>query len=209
MRVVAVTNQKGGVGKTTTAVNMAAAFAATGRKTLLIDLDPQGNATTGSGIDKTEIPFSSYDLLTHNAPLASCAHKTEGNYDLVAGNGDLTAAEIELLSTEDRQTQLKQALEDNPYDIIVIDCPPSAMTGIPSFSAASAVSMTAVNWGMPMPATTRVVQIDPGPMPTLMQSAPAPMSARAASAVAILPATTLTSLLNCLTFVTWSITPRE
>ena len=125
MRVVAVTNQKGGVGKTTTAVNMAAAFAATGRKTLLIDLDPQGNATTGSGIDKTEIPFSSYDLLTHNAPLASCAHKTEGQYDLVAGNGDLTAAEIELLSTDNRQTQLKQALDDNPYDIIVIDCPPS------------------------------------------------------------------------------------
>lgn len=126
MRVVAVTNQKGGVGKTTTAVNMASAFAATRRKTLLIDLDPQGNATTGSGIDKTAVTYSSYDLLTHAAPLRSIVVTPESaGYDLVPGNGDLTAAEITLLSAENRQHKLKEALQDHSYDVIVIDCPPS------------------------------------------------------------------------------------
>ena len=126
MRIVAVTNQKGGVGKTTTAVNMASAFAVTRRKTLLIDLDPQGNATTGSGVDKTSVTYSSYDLLTHKALLRSIVvTPEEAGYDLVAGNGDLTAAEIELLSVEDRHYQLKQALNDHAYDVVVIDCPPS------------------------------------------------------------------------------------
>ncbi len=126
MRVVAVTNQKGGVGKTTTAVNMASAFAATRRRTLLIDLDPQGNATTGSGIDKTSVTYSSYDLLTHRAPLRSCiVSPADAGYDLVAGNGDLTAAEIELLNADQRQLHLQQALVGHDYDMIVIDCPPS------------------------------------------------------------------------------------
>lgn len=126
MRVVAVTNQKGGVGKTTTAVNMASAFAATRRRTLLIDLDPQGNATTGSGVDKSQVTYSSYELLTHQAPLRSCViSPTEGGYDLVAGNGDLTAAEIELLSAQNRQLHMKQALDEHGYDMVVIDCPPS------------------------------------------------------------------------------------
>lgn len=125
-RIVSVVNQKGGVGKTTTAVNLAAAFAATGRKTLLIDLDPQGNATTGSGIAKNEVDYSSYDLLTHEAPLASCIVKPDGSgFDLVPGNGDSTAAEIQLLTAESRQQHLKDALADHDYQMVIIDCPPS------------------------------------------------------------------------------------
>ncbi|QGG79138.1 AAA family ATPase [Litorivicinus lipolyticus] len=125
-RIISVTNQKGGVGKTTTAVNMASAFAATGRRTLLIDLDPQGNATTGSGISKNDVAYGLYDLIINHVPLASCVLKPDAcGYELIPGNGDTTAAEIQLLSEPDRQHQLKKALVDHPYEMIVIDCPPS------------------------------------------------------------------------------------
>ena len=127
-RIIAVTNQKGGVGKTTTSVNLAASLAETGRRILLIDLDSQGNATMGSGIDKHDVEMTGYELLMGHAEIrAVIIRAEEAGYDLLPGNSDLTAAEVELLNKGDRERRLRAALSyvQNDYDLIVIDCPPS------------------------------------------------------------------------------------
>ncbi|EGA65864.1 ParA family protein [Vibrio brasiliensis] len=127
-KIVAIANQKGGVGKTTTCINLAASMAATKRKVLVIDLDPQGNATMASGVDKYQVDATAYELLVEDVPFDEVVcRKTSGNYDLIAANGDVTAAEIKLMEVFAREVRLKHALEsvrDN-YDFIFIDCPPS------------------------------------------------------------------------------------
>lgn len=127
-KIIAVTNQKGGVGKTTTCVNLAASLVATKKKVLLIDLDPQGNATMGSGIDKNDVAHSIYDVLVQQMPIAqvSIAAETCG-YDIIPSNADVTAAEVELLDIEGKEFRLRDALaiERAEYDYIIIDCPPS------------------------------------------------------------------------------------
>ena len=127
-KIVAIANQKGGVGKTTTCINLAASMAATKRKVLVIDLDPQGNATMASGVDKYQVDATAYELLVEDVPFSEvvCTN-TSGNYDLIAANGDVTAAEIKLMEVFAREVRLKHALasvRDN-YDFIFIDCPPS------------------------------------------------------------------------------------
>jgi len=127
-KILAVTNQKGGVGKTTTSVNLAASLAETGRRVLLVDLDAQGNATMGSGIDKHEIERTGYDLLTGLIDIHSVIiPASDAGYDLLPGNADLTAAEVELMQKDDRERRLRAALAyvQNDYDLIIIDCPPS------------------------------------------------------------------------------------
>ncbi|EOU2550723.1 ParA family protein [Vibrio parahaemolyticus] len=127
-KIVAIANQKGGVGKTTTCINLAASMAATKRKVLVIDLDPQGNATMASGVDKYMVDATAYDLLVEETPFAQVVcTQTTGKYDLIAANGDVTAAEIKLMEVFAREVRLKNALStvrDN-YDFIFIDCPPS------------------------------------------------------------------------------------
>jgi chromosome partitioning protein len=127
-RIVAIANQKGGVGKTTTCINLAASMAATKRKILVVDLDPQGNATMASGVDKYQVEATAYDLLVEDTPFDEVVcRSTSGNYDLIAANGDVTAAEIKLMEVFAREVRLKNALasvRDN-YDFIFIDCPPS------------------------------------------------------------------------------------
>lgn len=124
---VAIANQKGGVGKTTTAINIATAMAATGWKVLLIDLDPQGNASTGIGVGTADRERSSYDLLVDQAPLAECVMPTRiPGLDLIPATVDLSGAEVELVSVENRTQRLADALAaDTTHDICFIDCPPS------------------------------------------------------------------------------------
>lgn len=125
-RVIAVANQKGGVGKTTTSVNLSASLALSGCRVMLIDLDPQGNATMGSGVNKAELEVSSYDWLIEGIPLASVRQRCPGGYELVGANSDLTAAEVELLQLDERELRLRQRLADvTQDDYIIIDCPPS------------------------------------------------------------------------------------
>jgi chromosome partitioning protein len=127
-KVFAIANQKGGVGKTTTTVNLAASLAAMNKRVLLVDLDPQGNATMGSGIDKWNVEQSIYEVLVHRAPIKLVAKRAEaGGFDVLPANGDLTAAEIELLDLEHRERRLRTALSEvaGDYDYVLIDCPPS------------------------------------------------------------------------------------
>jgi chromosome partitioning protein len=127
-RIFCIANQKGGVGKTTTAVNLAAGLAAQGQRVLLIDLDPQGNATMGSGIDKRQLARSVYEVLLGAANIRSAvAHSQAGGYDLLPANRELAGAEVELVDLEDRELRLKHALAsvEPDYDFVLIDCPPS------------------------------------------------------------------------------------
>jgi chromosome partitioning protein len=126
-RIVAVANQKGGVGKTTTAVNLAAALAQSGSRVLLVDLDAQGNATMGSGVDKRELSASTCDVLLEDQHADAAIVKTAEGFDLLPGNTDLTAAEIELMDEQGREQRLKRALDPlrPKYDFIIVDCPPA------------------------------------------------------------------------------------
>ncbi len=127
-KIIAVTNQKGGVGKTTTAVNTAAGIAMLGKKVLLVDTDPQGNATSGVGVDKRTVKYSSYSLMIDNVKAEDAVVHTQfSNLDIVPASMDLAAAEIELVEADHREAKLKTALAPikAEYDFIFVDCPPS------------------------------------------------------------------------------------
>jgi len=142
-KILAVTNQKGGVGKTTTSVNFAASLSETGRRVLLVDLDAQGNATMGSGCNKHDVVRTGYDVLLGHADIREVIiYAPEAGYDLLPGNSDLTAAEVELMGKGDRERRLRSALAyvQQEYDLILIDCPPSlSMLTVNALAAAHGV----------------------------------------------------------------------
>ncbi|MGM9516293.1 ParA family protein [Roseateles sp. DB2] len=127
-KIFCVANQKGGVGKTTTTVNLAAGLAKVGQRVLVVDLDPQGNATMGSGVDKRALELSVYDVLLESASIAEARQRNEQvGYDVLGANRELAGAEVELVELERRERRLKSALKaaENDYDFVLIDCPPS------------------------------------------------------------------------------------
>ena len=127
-KIFCVANQKGGVGKTTTTVNLAAGLAKVDQRVLMIDLDPQGNATMGSGVDKRKLEFSVYDVLLESASVAEAKVRSEKcGFDVLGANRELAGAEVELVGLERREHRLKQAIEQvaQDYDFVLIDCPPS------------------------------------------------------------------------------------
>jgi chromosome partitioning protein len=142
MKVYAVANQKGGVGKTSIAVNLSATLSHYGQRVLLIDLDPQGNATTGSGVDKNAHEKTLYGVLLGEYAAADARVKTEAGYDVLLANRELAGAEIELISVDEREYRLKNALAtvSADYDYVVIDCPPALnMLTVNALTAADAV----------------------------------------------------------------------
>ena len=140
MKILAITNQKGGVGKTTTSVNLAACLAQLGQRVLLIDLDPQGNATTGCGIFKKEALPSVYQILLGAATLEQATIKTEFGFDVIPANRELAGAEVELIDVGQRERRLKEALDGLAYDFVLIDCPPALnLLTVNALAAAQAV----------------------------------------------------------------------
>jgi chromosome partitioning protein len=141
-RTYVIANQKGGVGKTSIAVNLSASLAHYGRRVLLVDLDPQGNATTGSGVDKTALGRTVYDVVLGESGVAEARVRAEGGYDVVGSNRELAGAEVELVGVERREYRLREALAPvlADYDYVVIDCPPALnMLTVNGFTAADAV----------------------------------------------------------------------
>ena len=127
-RIFCIANQKGGVGKTTTTVNLAAGLARVGQRVLLVDLDPQGNATMGSGVDKRTLESTVYVVLLESAGVAEARVRSDkGGYDVLGANRELAGAEVELVSLDHRNERLRRALKaaDADYDFVLIDCPPS------------------------------------------------------------------------------------
>lgn len=138
--IIAILNQKGGVGKTTTAINLGAYLAKAGKKVLVVDFDPQGNATSGLGLTKETVETTSYDILFHPQEIATAIHATQvEGLNIIPANAKLATAEIELVSRQDRELLLKGALKNLEYDFILIDCPPAL--GLLTVNALSAADL--------------------------------------------------------------------